>query len=148
MRRMASHEENGLHMAVMLRCPSSAHKQGIGRTKVIRTPAACVADSSESAGDAPKCASWDCTGESQWASRWCRMRRAPQSHAGTGYRVGTGTKLAIAMDYGKRTEDGCNRGCVDRLPEQLGTKLSTRAERRKFNFLPPRVKTVSLASDL
>jgi hypothetical protein len=51
---LASYEENGLHMAVMLRCPSSAHKQGIGRTKVIRTPAACVADSGEGAGDAPK----------------------------------------------------------------------------------------------
>jgi hypothetical protein len=44
------------------------------------------------------------------------------------------------------------RGCVDRLPEQLtllfDTELSTRAERRKFNLLPPRLKTVSLASYL
>jgi hypothetical protein len=33
MRGMASHEENGLHMVVMLCCPSSAHKQGIERVR-------------------------------------------------------------------------------------------------------------------
>jgi hypothetical protein len=37
---------------------------------------------------------------------WCRIQSVPQSHAGTGYRVGTDTKLGIAMDYCKRREDG------------------------------------------
>jgi hypothetical protein len=58
---MASHEENGLHMAVMLRVILALRMNRAscvcGETKtVIRIPAVCVADSGEGAGDAPKMA--------------------------------------------------------------------------------------------
>ncbi|KAJ7912056.1 hypothetical protein B0H13DRAFT_2008395 [Mycena leptocephala] len=57
-------------MAVMLRVVLAVRinrASGVcGETsKVIRTPAACVADSGEGAGDAPKCASWDCIRDSR-----------------------------------------------------------------------------------
>jgi hypothetical protein len=69
---MESHEENGLHMAVMLRIVLAVRINRASdvygeTTKVIRTSAACVADGGEGAGDAPtgKCTSWDCTGDSR-----------------------------------------------------------------------------------
>ncbi|KAJ7912032.1 hypothetical protein B0H13DRAFT_2008286, partial [Mycena leptocephala] len=61
-------------MAVMLRVVLAVRINWA--SGVMRTPAACVADSGEGAGDAPKCTSWDCSGDS-------RSGRG-------GYRVGVG----------------------------------------------------------
>ncbi|KAJ7830978.1 hypothetical protein B0H13DRAFT_1915676 [Mycena leptocephala] len=85
-------------------------------------------DSGEGAGDAPKCTSWDYTGDSR----------------------STGTKLSmdkpLDKPWDKRQEDGMAVLIGFRI-NFADTKLSARAERRKFNLLPPRFKTVSLASD-